>query len=123
MIWWILQLVLLPLSQGKTDCSKNEYDKCVRIADPLVRDAHLVFPDNVNDIDQVCNIWNLFVDCLKLYTDDCFTEQQRKQFNMAVKNPIESVHQMCSQPSYQKGNSDFNSNKFFIHSLILLVVL
>lgn len=100
MIWWIL---LLPLTKARTDCSRIEYDKCVRIADPLVKEAHLVFPDNINDIDQVCNIWNQFVDCLKQYTEECFTDQQRRQFNRAVESPIESVHQMCMQPSYQKG--------------------
>ncbi|CAH1118586.1 unnamed protein product [Phaedon cochleariae] len=103
-MWWtLLPILLLPLtSKARMDCSKAEYDRCVRIADPLVKEAHLVFPDNVNDIDQVCTTWNLFVDCLKAYTDDCFTDQQRRQFNRAVESPIESIHQMCMQPSYQK---------------------
>lgn len=85
------------------DCSKAEYDRCVRIADPLVREAHLVFPDNMDDIDLVCRMWNKFVDCIKRYTDKCFTDQQRRQFNRAVENPIQSVHEMCLQPHYQKG--------------------
>lgn len=85
------------------DCSKMEYDRCVRMADPLVKEAHLIVPDNMDDIDLVCRTWNKFVDCLKRYTDNCFTEQQRRQFNKAVENPIESVHQMCMMPHYQKG--------------------
>ncbi|CAH1968696.1 unnamed protein product [Acanthoscelides obtectus] len=100
-----LLLLIIPrtLSLGRlTDCSKTEYEKCIRMADPLVREAHLVFPDNINDIDQVCTTWNQFVDCLKVYTDECFTAQQKKQFNRAVESPIASVHQMCTQPSYQK---------------------
>nr|XP_023012306.1 uncharacterized protein LOC111502454 [Leptinotarsa decemlineata] len=103
-MWWtVLPILLLPLaSHARMDCSRIEYDKCVRIADPLVKEAHLVFPDNLNDIDQVCTTWNQFVDCLKIYTDECFTDQQRKQFNRAVESPIESVHEMCMQPSYQK---------------------
>nr|CAH7712292.1 unnamed protein product [Callosobruchus chinensis] len=107
-MWWVAPLILLllvvprTLSLGRMDCSKSEYEKCIRMADPLVREAHLVFPDNINDIDQVCTTWNQFVDCLKVYTDECFTTQQRKQFNRAVESPIASVHQMCTQPSYQK---------------------
>ncbi|XP_065172216.1 uncharacterized protein [Atheta coriaria] len=89
-------------SLQQQECSKLEYDRCVQIADPLVREAHLVFPDNMDDIDLVCRTWNQFVDCLKSYTERCFTDQQRRQFNKAVENPIESVHQMCMQPQYQK---------------------
>ncbi|XP_066251873.1 uncharacterized protein [Euwallacea similis] len=104
-MWWniLIALLLLPnLAAPQRDCSRNEYDRCVRIADPLVKEAHLVFPDNLNDIDLVCRTWNKFVDCLKDYTDSCFTNQQRRVFNRAVESPIESVHQMCMQPSYQK---------------------
>lgn len=107
-MWRTLSLTLLPiLANARMDCSRTEYDKCIKIADPLVKEAHLVFPDNLNDIDQVCNTWNLFVDCLKIYTDQCFTDQQRRQFNRAVESPIESVHEMCTQPSYQKGTNNF----------------
>ncbi|KAF7284715.1 hypothetical protein GWI33_021724 [Rhynchophorus ferrugineus] len=105
-MWWnILVTFLIIPSAVKTqrrDCSKSQYDRCTRIADPLVKEAHLVFPDNLDDIDLVCRTWNRFVDCLKTYTESCFTDQQRRQFNRAVESPIESVHQMCMQPSYQK---------------------
>lgn len=87
------------------DCNRSEYDRCVRIADPLVKEAHLVFPDNMRDIEMVCQTWNKFVDCIRKYTDKCFNDQQRRQFNKAVENPIESVHQMCSQPHYQSGKN------------------
>lgn len=61
-----------------------------------------MFPDNLNDIDLVCRTWNEFVDCLRAYTETCFTDMQKRQFNRAVESPIESVHQMCMQPAYQK---------------------
>lgn len=99
----VLATLLVTTTCFQYDCSKMEYDRCVRIADPLVKEAHLIFPDNLDDIDLVCRTWNKFVDCLKRYTDNCFTEQQRRQFNKAVENPIESVHQMCMIPHYQKG--------------------
>ncbi|CAG9854992.1 unnamed protein product [Phyllotreta striolata] len=102
-MWVILPAALLPLLVASTrpDCSRTDYDKCIEIADPLVKEAHLVFPDNINDIDQVCATWNRFVDCLKRYTDDCFTDQQKRLFNRAVESPIESVHEMCTNPGYQ----------------------
>lgn len=99
------------------DCSRIEYDRCVKIADPLIKEARLIFPDNVEDIALVCRTWNKFVDCLKRYIDRCFTEQQRRQFNKAVENPVESVHQMCTQQSYQQGTISF---LFCFGSLIFL---
>lgn len=105
-MWLNILLILSMIIQiwaRRNDCSNSEYERCVRIADPLVKEAHLVIPDNMNDIDLVCRTWNRFVDCLKSYTDECFTDQQRKTFNRAVESPIESVHQMCRQPEYQKG--------------------
>lgn len=98
----VLTILVLPSTSLQYDCSRTEYNRCVQIADPLVREAHLIFPDNLDDIDLVCRTWNKFVDCLKRYTDRCFSDQQRLQFNKAVENPIESVHQMCMQPPYQK---------------------
>ncbi|XP_018330879.1 cell wall protein RBR3 isoform X2 [Agrilus planipennis] len=84
------------------ECRNSDYDQCIEMADPLIREPRLIFPDNLQDIDYVCRKWNNFVDCIKRYTDRCFTEKQRRQFNKAVENPIESVYQMCSQPEYQK---------------------
>lgn len=96
-------LVSITHTQHLSDCSRAEYNRCINLADPLLKEPHLVFPDNMADIELVCVTWNQFVDCLKSYTDRCFTAQQRKQFNKAVENPIESVHQMCTQRTYQQG--------------------
>jgi hypothetical protein len=43
------------------------------------------------------------VDCVKRYTDRCFTESRRQEFNKAVENPVDSVHQMCTVTNYQTG--------------------
>lgn len=100
----LLNVVLIS-SALQYDCSRTEYERCVRMADPLVKEVHFIFPDNKKDINIVCRTWNNFVDCLKKYTDRCFTDQQRFQFNKAVENPIESVHQMCMQQDYQDGRN------------------
>ncbi|XP_015592054.1 uncharacterized protein LOC107266263 [Cephus cinctus] len=82
-------------------CSNEEHQRCVSLADPLLKDPHLIFPDNIQDIDMVCRTWTSFVDCITRYIQKCFTEQRREQFNSAVQQPIASVHQMCSVSTYQ----------------------
>jgi len=53
--------------------------------------------------------WSQFVDCVKRYTDRCFTEARRQEFNKAVESPVDSVHQMCTVTTYQTGeNSNLN---------------
>lgn len=47
--------------------------------------------------------WSQFVDCVKRYTDRCFTESHRQEFNKAVESPVDSVHQMCTVTKYQTG--------------------
>ncbi|XP_011315150.1 uncharacterized protein [Fopius arisanus] len=99
-----LNLVLISVSIqviACEGCNKEDHQKCVALADPLLKDAHLIFPDNMRDIDMVCRTWSSFVDCIKRYIDRCFTKQRREQFNQAVESPIASVHQMCSVTSYQ----------------------
>jgi hypothetical protein len=71
------------------------------MADPLIRNPKLVFPDTMNDIDEVCRTWAKFVDCVKRYTDRCFSPSRRLQFNQAVQRSVDSVHQMCTQTPYQ----------------------
>ncbi|XP_012280884.1 uncharacterized protein LOC105699978 [Orussus abietinus] len=82
-------------------CSKEQHQKCIALADPLLKDPHLIFPDNMPDIDMVCRTWSSFVDCIRKYIDTCFSKERKEQFNMAVELPISSVHQMCSVPTYQ----------------------
>ncbi|XP_069694327.1 uncharacterized protein [Periplaneta americana] len=84
-----------------TRCSSQDYDICVKMADPLLKDPRLIFPDNRADIDLVCRRWSQFVDCVKRYTDRCFTESRRQEFNKAVESPVDSVHQMCTVTQYQ----------------------
>ncbi|XP_044586663.1 uncharacterized protein LOC123266483 isoform X2 [Cotesia glomerata] len=82
-------------------CGREDHQKCITLADPLLKDPHLIFPDNMEDIDLVCRSWAGFVDCIKRYIDRCFSKQRRDQFNAAVEAPISSVHQMCSVSTYQ----------------------
>ncbi|KAL1131181.1 hypothetical protein AAG570_012417, partial [Ranatra chinensis] len=85
----------------KGQCSKADYQYCVRLADPLLKDPHLIYPDNPRDIERVCRTWSFFVDCVKQYTDRCFTEIKREEFNKAVENPVNSIHKLCSMPDYR----------------------
>uniref|UniRef100_A0ABD2XLD0 Uncharacterized protein n=1 Tax=Trichogramma kaykai TaxID=54128 RepID=A0ABD2XLD0_9HYME len=82
-------------------CAEDRIRKCIAVAEPMLKDPHLIFPDNMNDIDNVCRTWSNFVDCVKRYIDKCFSKVRKDQFNSAVEPPINSVHQMCSKSSYQ----------------------
>lgn len=91
-----------------TGCLRSEYQRCVHMADPLLKDARYIFPDNMADIDFVCGTWSQFVTCVKRYIDRCFTESRRQEFNKAVENPVDSVYQMCTVPQYQ--------NEYLVHA-------
>ncbi|XKL64035.1 hypothetical protein PGB90_004121 [Kerria lacca] len=97
----ILLFSFLIIKTCHGQCSKEEYKKCVILADPLLKDSLLIYPDNLKDIDRVCRTWSQFVDCIKRYTDLCFTENKRKEFNKAVESPVDLVHQMCTSTDYQ----------------------
>nr|XP_018902410.1 PREDICTED: uncharacterized protein LOC109033975 isoform X2 [Bemisia tabaci] len=97
-----LTLLLIGVRSGRGQCSKDEYRKCVTMADPLLQESRLIYPDNMADIDNVCRTWSMFVDCVKRYTDKCFTDQRRQEFNRAVELPVDSVHQMCTDSDYQQ---------------------
>lgn len=35
-------------------CGKEDYKRCVMLADPLLKDPQLIYPDNLRDIELVC---------------------------------------------------------------------
>ncbi|KAK9874275.1 hypothetical protein WA026_002628 [Henosepilachna vigintioctopunctata] len=80
------------------DCSRSE---CLNLADPLIREARFIFPDNMEDIHLGCRTWDEFVNCLKHYTEQCFNEEDRRKFNNAVESPIENIHALCMNSKYQ----------------------
>ncbi|KAK9500964.1 hypothetical protein O3M35_002116 [Rhynocoris fuscipes] len=97
---WIFMITLS--SQVNGQCSKQDYQHCVKLADPLLRDPHLIYPDNAKDIELVCRTWSYFVDCVKQYTERCFTESRRQEFNKAVESPVSTIHKLCSMPDFRE---------------------
>ncbi|XP_014211044.1 uncharacterized protein LOC106641221 [Copidosoma floridanum] len=95
-----LGIVALGVASGQ-NCGEDKVRKCISIAEPMLKDPHLIFPDNMKDINNVCRTWSNFVDCIRRYIDKCFSKVRKDQFNSAVEPPIASVHQMCSVSSYQ----------------------
>ncbi|XP_066906797.1 uncharacterized protein [Halyomorpha halys] len=100
-ILWSFLIVYILTERGDCQCSKQDYQRCVKLADPLLKDPHLIYPDNPRDIERVCRTWTYFVECVKTYTDRCFTESRRKEFNKAVESPVSSIHKLCSSPDYR----------------------
>lgn len=106
-IFIIVQLVVTVLGQGRLDCRTETLNTCIKLADPLLEDPKYVFPSNNPDVDHVCNVlfpktWSEFVSCIKRYTSDCLTPDQRSDFNRAVGDSINSVHKMCTNEAYKR---------------------
>lgn len=53
-------LLLQGLPKVAGECSKVDYQYCVRLADPLLKDPQLIYPDKQDDIEHVCR-YVLFV--------------------------------------------------------------
>lgn len=102
MLWFlVLSFLSLTFHHAKSmDCARSE---CLKLADPLVREARFIFPDNREDIQRGCRTWDEFVNCLKHYTEECFDEEDRRKFNNAVESPIENIHELCMNKKYQNG--------------------
>ncbi|PSN44941.1 hypothetical protein C0J52_15647 [Blattella germanica] len=45
-------------------CSRQDYNHCVKMADPLLKDPRLIFPDNQADIDTLCSSHLRFRECI-----------------------------------------------------------
>jgi hypothetical protein len=101
-----LGCVVLVRSQSRLDCRTDTLNTCIKLADPLLEEPRYVFPANSEDINHVCNVlfpktWSEFVSCIKRYTSDCLTADQRSDFNRAVGDSINSVHKMCTNQDYK----------------------
>lgn len=94
------------LGQSRLDCRTDSLNTCIRLADPLLESPRYVFPATPDDIDHVCNVlfprtWSEFVSCIRQYTADCLTSDQRADFQRAVGDSINSVHKMCTNTDYR----------------------
>jgi len=98
---------LVRCQAGRLDCRTETLNTCIKLADPLLEDPRYVFPAAPEDVDHVCNVlfpktWSEFVTCIKKYTSDCLTADQRSDFNRAVGDSINSVHKMCTNDAYKQ---------------------
>jgi len=105
----LFSIVGLARSQvgSRLDCRTETLNTCIKLADPLLEDPRYVFPAASEDVDHVCNVlfpktWSEFVTCIKQYTSDCLTANQRSDFNRAVGDSINSVHKMCTNDAYKQ---------------------
>jgi hypothetical protein len=54
-------------------------------------------------------MWSDFIGCTKSFAATCISSSELSQFNRAVGNSINSVHKMCTNEDYQKGEVIFNT--------------
>jgi len=91
---------------GLLDCRPESLSNCIKLANPLLEDPKYVFPATDEDIDHVCNVlfprtWSEFVSCIRQYTSECLSTDQKADFNRAVGDSINSVHKMCTNTDYK----------------------
>ncbi|XP_068250961.1 uncharacterized protein [Palaemon carinicauda] len=78
-------------------------NKCVKIAEPLVRDPKYNFPIDIQDIREVCRMWETFLECVYAYANTFMASPQKRDFNKTLHSSIEGIQQLCSEdPEYQK---------------------
>ncbi|KAI9556386.1 hypothetical protein GHT06_018960 [Daphnia sinensis] len=82
-------------------CQRDQLHRCVKTAEPLLRNPDYVVPSTISDVSTHCRIGNEFIDCIRSYALICLTSDRRQQqlqiaLDEAVKND-----EMCSNPNYQ----------------------
>ncbi|XP_022693839.1 uncharacterized protein LOC111263205 [Varroa jacobsoni] len=103
-IWFILvMLAYFPRNSiaRPSDCAPR-LRNCTEMVRPFLHDLKYMFPTTINDVDNMCKMWSDFVDCVRRYTKDCATQEQRNRFNQAVGDSVDTVHAICSSDKYQK---------------------
>ncbi|XP_027198145.2 uncharacterized protein LOC113792460 [Dermatophagoides pteronyssinus] len=84
----------LECRQQQSNCTDNIY--------PNLNDSRLMFPTNLEHVNDMCKMWSHFVDCIRRYISHCFEENRRQLFHKSVENSIDTVHAICSSKLYQK---------------------
>nr|CAH0112202.1 unnamed protein product [Daphnia galeata] len=82
-------------------CQRDQLHRCVKTAEPLLRNPDYVVPATLSDVSTHCRIGNEFIDCIRDYAMICLTSDRRQQqlqiaLDEAVKND-----EMCSNANYQ----------------------
>lgn len=97
-------LLLLPgLVVASDPRGIEELTRCIKMAEPLVKDPENIFPLNNRDIERVCKLWDNFVRCVEDYTLHFLSSTQRQELNAAIESSVKSVNQLCVEdPEYRR---------------------
>lgn len=84
-------------------CPKDQLHRCVRMAEPLLRNPDYVFPSNVDDVATVCRLWSEFSDCVRGYASNCLQGDRGREAQLqgALDEAGRSVDDMCTDRAYQ----------------------
>jgi len=97
---------------ASVSCEPKFLEKCIKMANPLLKEPNHVFPSTSEDVEHVCSeifpkTWSEYISCIKSFTSSCLSTSQRSDFNRAVGDSINSVHKMCTNEDYK---SDYLRN-------------
>ncbi|XP_042239446.1 protein zntD-like, partial [Homarus americanus] len=91
------------LGEARDPRGLDQLTRCIKMAEPLVKNPDNIFPLTIPDIDRVCKLWDDFVYCVKDYTVNYLSSTQRQDFNSAIESSLKSVNQLCVEdPEYRR---------------------
>nr|XP_053655210.1 uncharacterized protein LOC128704173 [Cherax quadricarinatus] len=98
----LMMLLLGETSEARDPAGLDQLTRCIKIAEPLVKDSDNIFPLTIRDIERVCKLWDELTYCVKDYTLTYLTHTQQLEFNLAIESSIKSANQLCADdPEYR----------------------
>ncbi|CAB4069475.1 unnamed protein product [Lepeophtheirus salmonis] len=90
-IFWVnLGFICINTTKCQNCQTTNEsLQKCIKMAEPLIKDSQNVFPSTEAEISHVCNnlfprTWSDFIACVKKYTDNCLNNEEKNGFSIVL---------------------------------------
>jgi len=96
-----IYLLLIWRTRAESECPQK-LDNCTQMVRPYLDDIRYMFPTNLEDVDVMCRMWGQFVDCVRKYVSQCFSEERKILFHKSVENSVDTVHAICSSELYQR---------------------
>ncbi|GAB6020094.1 hypothetical protein CHUAL_002827 [Chamberlinius hualienensis] len=109
-MWSVLLLAssaLLILSVGgggveSAVCPASKLQNCLNMAYKFLENDRFTFPTTKGDVEDVCNSWSQFLQCIEGYVAECLDNQQKTDFKQNVGNILDSVRNLCTDTNYQE---------------------
>ncbi|XP_069156152.1 uncharacterized protein [Procambarus clarkii] len=90
------------MSAARDPRGLDQLTRCIKMAEPLVKNPDNIFPLTIRDIERVCKLWDDLTYCVRDYTINYLSPTQREEFNQAIESSIKSANMLCVEdPEYR----------------------